>query len=94
MKLESIKNKGRILAILQYLYKNTDEDNTVTTNELIEILSQAGYTANRKTIKDDIDIIVEAGFDVILDPITNNWEPDGNKIEESFQYGKKFASLL
>lgn len=44
MKLESIKNKGRILALLQYLYKNTDEDHSIATNELIEILSQAGYS--------------------------------------------------
>lgn len=72
MKLESIKNKGRILALLQYLYKNTDEDHTVTTNELIEILSQAGYTANRKTIKDDIDIIVATGFDVITVKSSSN----------------------
>ncbi|MDF2986097.1 MAG: hypothetical protein K0R50_1607 [Eubacterium sp.] len=72
LKLESTKNKGRILALLQYLYKNTDEDHTVTTNELIEILSQAGYTANRKTIKDDIDIIIDTGFDVITVKSSSN----------------------
>lgn len=63
--LETVKNKGRILALLQYLYKYTDEEHAVTMNELIEILSQAGYSANRKTVKDDIDIISEAGFDII-----------------------------
>ena len=45
--LETVKNKGRILALLQYLYKYTDEEHAVTMNELIEILSQAGYSANR-----------------------------------------------
>ncbi|NLD48121.1 MAG: hypothetical protein GX660_13165 [Clostridiaceae bacterium] len=65
VRMDAIKNNGRIFALLQYLYKNTDEDHNVTNNELIEILLQAGYTANRKTIKDDIDIIVEVGFDII-----------------------------
>lgn len=70
--LETVKNKGRILALLQYLYKYTDEEHAVTTNELIEILSQAGYSANRKTVKDDIDIISEAGFDVITIKSSSN----------------------
>lgn len=65
VRMDAIKNNGRIFALLQYLYKNTDEDHNVTNNELNEILLQAGYTANRKTIKDDIDIIVEVGFDII-----------------------------
>ncbi|MCK9344070.1 MAG: anaerobic nitric oxide reductase flavorubredoxin [Prevotella sp.] len=52
------------------------------------------YGWNDKSSKEIDAQLREAGFDVILDPITNNWEPDGNKIEESFQYGKKFASLL
>ena len=70
--LETVKNKGRILALLQYLYKYTDEEHAVTTNELIEVLSQAGYSANRKTIKDDIDIIAEAGFDIITIKSSSN----------------------
>lgn len=41
--LETVKNKGRILALLQYLYKYTDEEHAATTNELIEILSEAGF---------------------------------------------------
>ncbi len=52
------------------------------------------YGWNDKSSKEIDSQLREAGFDIILDPITNNWEPDGNKIEESFQYGKKFASLL
>jgi len=52
------------------------------------------YGWNDKSSKEIDSQLREAGFDIILDPITNNWEPDGNKIEESIQYGKKFASLL
>ena len=39
-------------------------------------------------------LLREAGFDLILDPITNYWEPDANSIEKSIEYGQKFVSLL
>lgn len=39
-------------------------------------------------------LLRDAGFDLILDPITNYWEPDANSIEKSIEYGQKFVSLL
>ena len=63
--MEQSKNKGRILSLLTYLYRYTDEENPSSTNELIKELSARGYAANRKTVKDDIDVLVSAGFDII-----------------------------
>ena len=63
--MQHVKNKGRVLSLLTYLYKYTDEESAVTTNELIKELSARGYTANRKTVKDDIDVLVAAGFDIM-----------------------------
>lgn len=50
---EEKNKKGRLLAIQQYLYHYTDENHPVTTQELIDAMEKMGYSANRKTIKDD-----------------------------------------
>lgn len=63
--MDKINNKGRILFLLQYIYQNTDEEHPVTTNVLIAVLSEVGYIANRKTIKNDINVLEAAGFDII-----------------------------
>jgi len=39
-------------------------------------------------------LLHDAGFEVILEPITSYWEPDTDFIEKSIEYGKKFVSLL
>lgn len=36
----------------------------------------------------------EAGFDVVLEPISNNWEPSDDMLEKCVEYGKKLVSLL
>lgn len=35
----------------------------------------------------------EAGFEMILDPISANWRPDDNLLVQCVEYGKKFAAL-
>lgn len=75
-------NKGRILFMLKYLYKNTDEEHQATTNDLIELLSEQGYTANRKTVKDDIDTLIEAGYDIITVKSSSNSFFYGDRIFE------------
>ena len=61
----SQKNKQRILRILKYLYEFTDEQHTVTNQELVAMFADDVTSGNRKTIKNDIDVLTEAGFDVI-----------------------------
>ena len=36
----------------------------------------------------------EAGFDVVLEPLSNNWEPSDDMLEKCVEYGKKLVSLL
>lgn len=60
-----IRNKQRILRMLRYLYRETDEDHPVTTNELVEIFTEASANAARKTVKDDIDVLVAEGYDIV-----------------------------
>ena len=64
--------KGRLLALRDYLYINTDEQHSATTQELINAMASMGYPGNRKTIKDDIDVLVKFGFDVVTNVSRGN----------------------
>lgn len=59
--------KTRILYLLKYLFQHTDEDHKVTTNELIDHLATQGFKENRKTVKDDIDTLTVAGYDIVIE---------------------------
>ncbi|MCD7750503.1 MAG: WYL domain-containing protein [Lachnospiraceae bacterium] len=57
-------NKGRILFLLQYLQKNTDEYHAVSSTELVELYAANDFNGNRKTVKDDIQELIGAGYDI------------------------------
>ncbi len=76
--------KSRILFLLRYLYDNTDDEHVISTNELIEILAQNGFSANRKTVRDDVEMLCDAGYDVIVDK-------DGKS--NSYHYGCRLFEL-
>ena len=61
----NLRNKQRLLRLLKYLYQNTDENHPVTTKELVEIFSEENANAGRKTVKDDIDVLVDEGYDIV-----------------------------
>ncbi len=71
---EKIKQdkKGRLLALRDYLYKYTDEQHLVSTQELIDEMTRRGYPGNRKTIKDDIDVLNKFGMDIITNVSRGN----------------------
>ena len=58
-------NKSRILFLLRYLQENTDDEHVISTNELISLFAQHGFKANRDTIRDDVSMLNEAGYEVI-----------------------------
>ena len=64
--------KGRLLALRDYLYKYTDEQHPVSTQDLIEEMTRQGYPGNRKTIKDDIDVLNKFGMDIITNVSRGN----------------------
>lgn len=56
--------KHRILYVLKYLWRNTDEDHPATTAELLSALESEGITINRHTVVTDIEQLEEyGGFD-------------------------------
>ena len=64
--------KGRLLALREYLYKYTDEQHMLSTQELIDEMTRQGYPGNRKTIKDDIDVLNKFGMDIITNVSRGN----------------------
>lgn len=58
--------KPRILYMYKILHERTDENNPLTTSQIIEILSsEYGISAHRTTITKDISILQEFGLDVV-----------------------------
>lgn len=76
--------KSRILFLMRYLYENTDDEHSLSTNELISVLSDNGFSANRKTVRDDVQMICDVGFEVFVDK-------DGKS--NSYHYGSRTFEL-
>ncbi len=61
----SLTIKGRLLFLEHYLQDHTDDEHTISTDELIALYLEHGFKANRNTIRDDIEILLSYGIDVI-----------------------------
>lgn len=57
--------KKRLLAVLELLYKETDEENPISTSEIMEYLNEKDLPIDRKTLTSDINILVEMGYDIV-----------------------------
>lgn len=57
--------KLKILYVMEYLLRNSDENHPVSVAQLIAELDSHGISAERKSIYDDIESLREFGLDVI-----------------------------
>lgn len=57
--------KQRLLHIMEILFQETDEAHPLTAENLKELLSQRGISAERKSIYRDISLLQEAGWDIV-----------------------------
>lgn len=57
--------KRRLLLLQKLFYETTDEKHPITTFEILDILEEKGILTNRKTLKADIDLMVECGMDIV-----------------------------
>lgn len=57
--------KLKIVYIMDYLLKNSDEQHPVTVAALIEELESRGISAERKSIYDDIECLRDYGLDIV-----------------------------
>lgn len=62
---KSPKQKQKLLYIAKYIMEETDENHVVTTPNLIAYLAANDIKAERKSIYDDIDTLIDFGFDIV-----------------------------
>lgn len=65
---KSTNQKQKMLLILDYLQKHTDETHDATTPQLIDYLAANGIKAERKSIYSDIQTLVDFGYDIVRGP--------------------------
>lgn len=65
-------NSLRLMLIKDILHDKTDENHFITIGEILNILNSYGISAVRQTIYDDIDLLIEAGYDIDCVPGRNN----------------------
>lgn len=61
---KSSNQKLKILYLMKMLLEKTDEENTMTINDMIAELKRYGITAERKSIYDDIEALRLYGIDI------------------------------
>lgn len=70
---KSLNQKLKILHLMKFLTESTDEQHSVTMQEIIQMLEQNGITAERKSIYGDIEALRSFGMDIIL----RKYQPTG-----------------
>ncbi len=76
---DNMENKSKILYLYKLLYEKTDEQNPLSTNEIITQLAKIGISLNRKTVASDIALLMEFGVDVITIRSSQNMYYIGNR---------------
>ncbi len=61
---KSSNQKLKLLYIMQYLLRETDEDNPVTTAQIISMLNSNGISAERKSVYENIEDLRQFGLDI------------------------------
>jgi predicted DNA-binding transcriptional regulator YafY len=59
-------SKLKLLYILDILNRHTDEDNILTSNDIVLELEKMGLTAERRSVIRDIKTLVDYGYDISL----------------------------
>ena len=66
-KLETDLSRARLLMLLKMLYEKTDDQNELTTYQILDNLRCQNIHSNDKTLRRDIAMLKELGFDVIVE---------------------------
>lgn len=63
--IAKINNNLRPMYVKEIIFEHTDETHFITVGEILEILETSyGISSCRKTIYDDINMLIESGFDI------------------------------
>ena len=64
---ENKYSKARLLTLAKMLYEKTDDQNKMTTFQILDYLRDNKIHSNDKTLRRDMKLLAELGFDVIVD---------------------------
>ncbi len=62
---KSNNQKLKLWALYRILFENTDENNPMTMPQILTELGRYGISAERKSVYSDIDLLVNAGVDIV-----------------------------
>ena len=62
---EPTHKKLRVVKLLEILQQDTDSEHPIATNSLLCRLAELGYTADRRTVARDIEILNAQGYEVM-----------------------------
>lgn len=64
--IETKKNsmKSRLLFLQSYLLRDTDVYHPARTDCLIGILQEAGFSADARTLRNDINMLISGGYNI------------------------------
>ncbi len=60
-----VSQKLKLLYIIKILQKYSDEENPINATEICSYLEEFGISAERKAIYNDIDVLIDYGYDII-----------------------------
>lgn len=67
-----MSKQNRTLLVLQYIWEHSDEEHQVTAKEIIAFLEEKGISATSRTIKADVDQLIDFGIDIEINHSTQN----------------------
>ena len=79
-----MKNEAqiRILALIHYLYQESDEKHPVSAQEILKNWKSKGIKASRKSVYNDIALLMELGLDIVCVKSTQNLYFAGSRLFE------------
>lgn len=72
-----MNSKERLIELLRFLFSQTDEQHPVSTNDITD-----RFKTDRKTVKQDIDLLTRLGYDIITVRGTHNVYFVGSRLFE------------
>lgn len=64
---KSERTKEKLLALMDILRRETDEEHHLSMPALLQLLEQRGISAERKSLYRDLDLLEDAGWDILRD---------------------------
>ncbi|WP_047395426.1 helix-turn-helix transcriptional regulator [Exiguobacterium sp. ZWU0009] len=88
MSNEKLTNRDRLLAVREIFERQSDEDHTLTLEELSMELSKRGLIEklSRKSLKDDIAALAKSGFDVVAEETKNGLAIPYHLVSRPFEH--------